>query len=396
MFNKLKEQPADSLLALIKAFQADQRQTKIDLGVGVYRDQQGKTPVMRAVKKAERFLLETQDSKRYLGPEGDLTFVNLLKPIIFGATSGLHDHIIGIQTPGGSGALRLGAELIAEANPNAQVWLGTPSWPNHAPIFGSARLAVKDYQFVDLATQKIDFGRVIEALSLANAGDIVLLHGCCHNPTGIDFTTEQWNQITALLVERALIPFIDLAYQGLGDGLERDVEPTRLLLSAVDEAMVAYSCDKNFGLYRERVGALYLLSRNSRELQIAESNLASLARVNWSMPPDHGAAIVRAILESAELTEIWKDELQEMCSRVNGNRAALAEAHPDLAFIAKQRGLFSNLAISKETAAALRLNHGIYMADSGRMNLAGMQPADADTIVKSLHAEGSLNARSAA
>ncbi|MGG6897027.1 amino acid aminotransferase [Rhizobium sp. BR 315] len=396
MFNKLKEQPADSLLALIKAFHADPRQTKIDLGVGVYRDQQGKTPVMRAVKKAEKFLLETQDSKRYLGPEGDLTFVSLLKPIIFGATNNLLDRIVGIQTPGGSGALRLGAELIAAANPNTQVWLGTPSWPNHAPIFGSARLDVKDYRFVDLATQKIDFDRVVEALSLANAGDIVLLHGCCHNPTGIDFTTEQWNQITALLVERALIPFIDLAYQGLGDGLEQDAEPTRLVLSAVDEAMVAYSCDKNFGLYRERVGALYLVSRNSRERQIAESNLASLARVNWSMPPDHGAAIVRAVLESAELTEVWKVELQEMCSRVNGNRAALAAAHPDLAFIAKQRGLFSNLAISKETAAALRLKHGIYMADSGRVNLAGMQPDDATAIVKSLHAEGALNARSAA
>jgi len=396
MFNKLKEQPADSLLALIKAFHADPRQTKIDLGVGVYRDQQGKTPVMRAVKKAERFLLETQDSKRYLGPEGDLTFVNLLKPIIFGATSSLLDHIVGIQTPGGSGALRLGAELIAKANPNAQAWLGTPSWPNHAPIFGSARLAVKDYRFVDLATQKIDFDRVVEALSLANAGDIVLLHGCCHNPTGIDFTTEQWKQITAFLVERALIPFIDLAYQGLGDGLEQDAEPTRLVLSAVDEAMVAYSCDKNFGLYRERVGALYLVSRNSRELQIAESNLASLARVNWSMPPDHGAAIVRAILESSELTEIWKDELREMCSRVNGNRAALAAAHPDLAFIAKQRGLFSNLAISKEITAALRLKQGVYMADSGRMNIAGMQPDDVDVIVKSLHAEGALNTRSAA
>lgn len=395
MFNKLKAQPADSLLALIKVFHADTRQTKIDLGVGVYRDQHGKTPVMRAVKKAEKFLLETQDSKRYLGPEGDLTFVNLLKPTIFGATSNVLERTVGIQTPGGSGALRLGAELIAAANPNAQVWLGTPSWPNHAPIFGSARLAVKDYQFFDLATQKIDFDRVVEALSLANAGDIVLLHGCCHNPTGIDFTTEQWNQITALVVERALVPFIDLAYQGLGDGLEQDAEPTRLVLSAVDEAMVAYSCDKNFGLYRERVGALYLVSRNSRELQIAESNLASLARVNWSMPPDHGAAIVRAVLESAELTEVWKAELQEMCSRVNGNRATLAAAHPALAFIAKQRGLFSNLAISKETAAALRLKHGIYMADSGRMNLAGMQPDDAEAIVKSLYAEGALNARSA-
>jgi aromatic-amino-acid transaminase len=395
MFDKLKEQPADSLLALIKTFQADPRLYKVDLGVGVYRDEQGRTPVMRAVKLAERHLLETQDSKRYLGPEGDLTFVNLLKPIIFGAEGNLLDQIVGIQTPGGSGALRLGAELGAAANPNARVWLGTPSWPNHAPIFGSARLAVGDYRFVDLAMQKIDFARVLAALSSATAGDVVLLHGCCHNPTGIDFTAVQWEQIAALLVERKLVPFIDLAYQGLGDGLEQDAQHARLILDAVDEAMVAYSCDKNFGLYRERVGALYLVSRNPRELQIAETNMASLARVNWSMPPDHGAAIVRAILESAELTGIWKTELREMCARINGNRAALAATHPDLAFVAMQRGLFSNLAMSKETVAALRLKHGIYMADSGRMNLAGMQPADADAIVRALHAEGSLNAHSA-
>ncbi len=395
MFEKLTAQPADSLLALIKAFQADPRGYKLDLGVGVYRDEQGRTPVMRAVKLAERQLLETQDSKRYLGPEGDLNFVNLLKPIIFGAN---HDagKVVGIQTPGGSGALRLGAELIASARPGAKVWLGTPSWPNHAPIFQSARLTVKDYRFVDLAKQQIDFDRVLEALNAAEAGDVILLHGCCHNPTGIDFDIDQWKQIAATLVERKLLPFIDLAYQGLGDGLEADAEPTRLILEAVDEALVAYSCDKNFGLYRERVGALYLVSRNAEQLKIADGNMASLARVNWSMPPDHGAAIVRVILESMELTQIWKQELVEMCARVNGNRAALAAAHPELSFVANQRGLFSNLAMSKDTAVALRHKHGIYMADSGRMNLAGMQPSDACAIVKALSAEGTLSARSAA
>lgn len=395
MFEKLTAQPADSLLALIKAFQADPRGYKVDLGVGVYRDEQGRTPVMRAVKLAEKQLLETQDSKRYLGPEGDLNFVNLLKPIIFGATHNA-GNVVGIQTPGGSGALRLGAELIASATPGAKVWLGTPSWPNHAPIFESARLTVKDYRFVDLAKQQIDFDRVLEALDAAQAGDVILLHGCCHNPTGIDFDIQQWKQIAAKLVERKLLPFIDLAYQGLGDGLEADAEPTRLILEAVDEALVAYSCDKNFGLYRERVGALYLVSRNADQLKIADGNMASLARVNWSMPPDHGAAIVRVILESAELTQIWKQELVEMCARVNGNRAALAASHPELGFIANQRGLFSNLAMSKETAVALRHKHGIYMADSGRMNLAGMQPSDAAAIVKALSAEGTLSTRSAA
>ena len=395
MFEKLNAQPADSLLALIKAFQVDPRSYKVDLGVGVYRDEKGSTPVMRAVKLAEKHLLETQDSKRYLGPEGDLTFVDLLKPIIFG-TDFDNTRVVGIQTPGGSGALRLGAELIASASADANVWLGTPSWPNHAPIFESARLAVKGYRFVDLAKQQIEFDLVLEALRAASAGDIILLHGCCHNPTGLDFDQAQWKQIASLLAERKLIPFIDLAYQGLGDGLEQDAEATRLILNSVDEALIAYSCDKNFGLYRERVGALYLVSRNPEELKIADGNMAALARVNWSMPPDHGAAIVRVILESAELTEVWRQELLQMCTRINGNRNALASAHPELEFIAKQRGLFSNLSMSKDTAVALRNKHGIYMADSGRMNLAGMQPTDAKAIVKALVAEGTIGNRAAA
>ncbi|MBB4481844.1 amino acid aminotransferase [Rhizobium etli] len=390
MFDQLNNRPADSLLALIKAFQADDRTGKIDLGVGVYRDAMGRTPVMRAVKAAEQFLLETQDSKKYLGPEGDQQFVQLLKPIVFGKSPKFDRRLVGIQTPGGSGALRLGAELIQTANPSAKILLGTPSWPNHAPIFSSARLAVKDYAFVDLTLQQVKFDSVVDALSSAAEGDVVLLHGCCHNPTGINFTIEQWRQITELLVARRLVPFIDLAYQGLGDGLEQDAAPTRMILDAVDEALTAYSCDKNFGLYRERAGALYVMTRNIDDIGKAESNMAALARVNWSMPPDHGAAVVRAILESPEMSAMWRAELDEMCERVNGNRAALAAAAPDLAFISRQRGLFSNLSMSMETAAALRAKHSIYMADSGRMNLAGMQPADADAIVTALRAEGCL------
>ncbi|MBY5355870.1 aspartate/tyrosine/aromatic aminotransferase [Rhizobium leguminosarum] len=390
MFEELKNRPADSLLALIKAFQADERSGKIDLGVGVYRDAMGRTPVMRAVKAAERLLLETQDSKKYLGPEGDLQFVRLLEPIIFGNSPKIADRLAGIQTPGGSGALRLGAELIQTANPSAKVLLGTPSWPNHAPIFSSAPLTVKEYAFVNLASQHVKFESVVDTLSSANAGDVVLLHGCCHNPTGIDFTMEQWREITDLLVAHRLVPFIDLAYQGLGDGLEQDAAPTRMILDAVEEALIAYSCDKNFGLYRERVGALYVVARNADDVAKAESNMAALARVNWSMPPDHGAVVVRTILESPEMTAMWRTELEEMCERVNGNRAALAAASPELAFISRQRGLFSNLSMLKETAVALRANHGIYMADSGRMNLAGMQPADAGAIVAALRAEGCL------
>ena len=225
---------------------------------------------------------------------------------------------------------------------------------------------------------------------------MVLLHGCCHNPTGIDFSREQWKEIAEILAARKLVPFIDLAYQGLGDGLDEDAWSTRLILDRVEEALVAYSCDKNFGLYRDRVGALFLLSRNAGEAETVTSNLAGLARVNWSMPPDHGAAVARIVLERPELVKLWREELDGMRARINGNRAALAAADPALAFIRDQRGLFSNLSMTKPQAQALRARHAIYCADSGRINLAGMQPSDAGAIVAALRAEGCLAAAAAA
>ena len=390
MFDALSPQPADSLLALIKAFESDGRQGKIDLGVGVYRDAKGVTPVMKAVKEAERILLETQDSKRYLGPEGDMAYVSLLKPYIFGAGADFGGRLTGLQTPGGTGALRLGAELAHAANPSAEVWLGTPSWPNHAPIFKAAHVAIQAYKFVDLAAQKVDFDSVRHALGAAKAGDLVLLHGCCHNPTGMGFSPDEWKEIAEILAARKLIPFIDLAYQGLGDGLDEDAAAMRLILNSVDEALVAYSCDKNFGLYRDRVGALYVLTRDASEAATVASNLAALSRVNWSMPPDHGAAVVRIILESPSLIPIWLNELTGMRERINGNRAALSAANPALAFISNQRGLFSNLHMSKQQAAAMRSEHAIYLPDSGRINVAGMQPGDAGVIVAALKAVGAL------
>ena len=389
MFEALTNMPADSLLALIKAYAADPRPGKVDLGVGVYRNSMGQTPVMSAVKAAEDVLLKSQDSKKYLGPEGDVAFVSHLIPIIFGEND--KQHIVGIQTPGGSGALRLGSELIKKANAGAQVWLGQPTWPNHDPIFRSAGLQIQAYPFIDLARQKVEFDALSAALMTARKGDIVLLHGCCHNPTGIDFSRHQWETIAGILATRQLIPFIDLAYQGLGNGLVEDAISTRLILEAVDEALVAYSCDKNFGMYRDRVGGLYVVTRNTEDSSKIQSNLASLARVNWSMPPDHGAAVVRIILESPELSQMWRSELEEMRLRIQRNRQALAGTTPDLSYINQQTGLFSNLAISKEKAIALRANHAIYIADSGRINLAGMQPEDADKIAKALATENCLS-----
>lgn len=397
MFEALAPQPPDALLGLIKAFNSDSRAGKIDLGVGVYRAADGGTPVLKAVKAAEKILLQTQDTKKYLGPEGDIGFTELLKPIVFGpAAKQFAGRIAALQTPGGTGALRLGAELIGAAMPDSVVHVGTPTWPNHQPILAAAGLAIATHPFADLATQSVDFDGVRAGLARAKPGDVVLLHGCCHNPTGMDFSREQWTEIAQTLASKKLTPFIDLAYQGLGDGLDEDAWGTRLVLGAVDEALVAYSCDKNFGVYRDRVGALYALARDEGEAATAASNLAGLARVAWSMPPDHGAAAVRIVLERPELVRLWREELDVMRTRINANRAALADADSGLAYIRDQRGLFSNLAMTKAQSEALSRRHAIYCAGSGRINVAGMQPSDAPAIVAALRAEGCLGEKAAA
>ncbi len=303
MFETLKEQPADSLLALIKAFQDDPRAHKIDLGVGVYRDENGVTPVMRAVKQAERILWETQESKRYLGPEGDMTYVELLKPYVFGASAKLGERLTGIQTPGGTGALRLGAELIHAASPEARIYVGTPTWPNHSADPRPPRVCRSSATPTSISRRSASISRRRRARCRARGPAMSL---CCTAAATIPPVSisrrAQWREIARIVAERKLIPFIDLAYQGLGDGLDEDAASTRLLLESVDEALVAYSCDKNFGLYRDRVGALYTLARDVGEARKTASNFTYLARVNWSMPPDHGAALVRIILESPSLT----------------------------------------------------------------------------------------------
>ena len=371
-FGALAAQPADALLSLIAMYRADNRPQKIDLGVGVFRDDAGDTPVMRAVKAAEAVLIATQVTKSYLGAEGDGAYTALLADLIFGdraASERLH----GVQTPGGTGALRLGAELLARANRDAQVWIGTPTWPNHAPIFAEAGLSARSHHFQNAASGHLDFDAMLADLAEARTGDILLLHGCCHNPTGSDFTSEQWRAIADLCAARGLIPFIDLAYQGLGDGLAEDAAATRMLFDTLPSALLAYSCDKNFGLYRERVGALWVRSANSAIAELVRTNMLSLARSLWSMPPDHGAAIVRTILESDALRADWRDELDAMRARLNGLRAGLAAAHPRLSAIAGQRGMFAMLPLTPKAVAALRDQHGIYMAGNGRINIAGLR-----------------------
>lgn len=375
MLTNLQQQPADALLALIKLHNADPRVDKIDLGVGVYRTGQGDTPVFTAVKEAERRLVETQDSKAYLGPEGDMAFVNALMPYIFGqGDPTLGGRIEGMQTPGGTGSLRLALAMVKRADV-ARVWMGTPSWPNHAQICADLGLELKTFNH-STADGVADIDGLRAAVEQASEGDAILLHGCCHNPTGIDYSNAQWDEIAGLIAAKKLLPLLDLAYQGLGAGMEEDAYGVRRVLVSVPEAIVAYSCDKNFGLYRDRTGALYVMTADAAQLPAAMSNAHALARANWSQPPDHGAAAVAIVLGDEGLTRQWLDELDTMRERMRQVRARLAAAGRtggvDLTPLGGQNGLFSIIPFTPEQVQAMREKHGIYFAGSGRINVAGL------------------------
>jgi aromatic-amino-acid transaminase len=368
---------SDPLLQLIALANADPRPDKIDAGVGVFRDGAGNTPILRVMKEAERRLLETQASKSYLGSAGDKRFAELLRPIVLGKHAA-DERIAGVQTPGGCGALRLGAELIVSANPDARVIVGTPTWPNHTPLLKGAGLQFVEYPYYDRDAGTIRFDAMLEALRSARPGDVALLHGCCHNPTGADLSEEQWREVAAVLAERELIAFIDFAYQGFGRGLDEDAAGIRMVLEACDEVMIAQSCDKNFSVYRDRVGSLFVKTGSAENTAKAMAHVFQRAREMWSMPPDHGAAACRTILDDPQLNQDWLVELAAMRERINSVRARIAAADPRLAFIAGQYGMFSMLPLSKEQVLALREKHGIYMADSGRFNVVGMSDEAVD------------------
>ncbi|MFL6846094.1 MAG: aromatic amino acid transaminase [Allosphingosinicella sp.] len=372
LFDRLDEQKSDSLLQLIALCDADPRPDKIDVGVGVYRDAAGGTPILRSVKKAERLLWERQETKAYLGSQGDARFTELIRPIVFGEALAGDERIVGLQTPGGCGALRLAADLIAKANPRARILVGQPTWPNHGPLIASAGVEMVRHPYYDPASRLILFAEMMDALGKAEAGDLVLLHGCCHNPTGADLSAEQWREVADIVARRGLVPFVDLAYQGLGNGLEPDAAGTRLVVEAAEQAIVAQSCDKNFGVYRERVGNLFVKAAKARTAQIIYGNLLQLSRTMWSMPPDHGAAIVHIVLEDPELRADWNSELKEMCARIRALRARLAGYDERLAYIDSQNGMFSILPLSRDQVLELREEKGIYLADSGRFNVVGL------------------------
>lgn len=374
----------DPLLKIIAMFRDDPRNDKIDLGVGVYRDATGNTPVMAAVKQAEQRLFAAQKTKTYVGQQGDVEFLKRVGDLGFGSMA---RDFVSIQAVGGTGALRLGCDLLRESGAKRMI-LPTPSWPNHPAIIAAARLERLDIPFFDIAEQRIDIDGLIDGFAKAERGDAVLLQACCHNPLGADFTLEHWRQLAEAVRVRGLIPFLDLAYQGFGDGIEDDVAGARAFLEHAPEAVIAVSGAKTFGLYRERVGALFVKAPEAARAAVA-SNLATIARANYSMPPDHGAACVREVLADEALRASWRAELDGIRAHIKKTRAALASARINsipMQLIATQKGMFSTLPLSQTQILALRETHGIYMTDAARINVAGLRETDLPRFIDALKA----------
>lgn len=392
MFEVLENLPQDPILGLMAAYKADNNPQKVDLGVGVYRDDAGVTPVLRAVKEAERRLETVEDTKAYLPQMGDPVFNQKIIELTFGGdhavVSGQRVH--SVQTPGGCGALRIGAEVIKRSRPDARVWVSNPTWPNHVPLIGGTGLEFMEYPYYDATAHRIDFDAMLAALKQAKAGDVVLLHGCCHNPSGADLSQEQWRQLTSLAAENGFTPFIDIAYQGLGEGLWEDAFGIRWMAENLPELLVASSCSKNFGLYRERTGAIMFVAEVAEQARIAQSQAANAARQIYSMPPAHGALIAGAILESDELRAEWEQELAEMRDRINGMRALLVQklnansAGKNFDFIERERGMFSFLGITADQVKQLRQQYAVYMVNSTRINVAGINSGNIDYLAESV------------
>ncbi|MBL8265838.1 aromatic amino acid transaminase [Steroidobacter sp.] len=392
MFENLQALPEDPILGLMAAFRADPAPVKIDLGVGVYKDEHGKTPVLAAVRAAEAAVLAEQQTKTYLGPAGNEQFNALMSQLILGdkhtaLTSG---RVRALQAPGGCGALRLGAELLTTTGSRPTIHVSDPTWANHVPLLSGAGLKLERYPYFDTRSGTVRFDAMLERLNTLPAGDVVLLHGCCHNPTGADLSLAQWRQIADVLLQRRLIPYVDLAYQGLGEGITEDSEGTRLIAATVPEALIAVSCSKNFGLYRERVGLLMVLAGNETQAVASASHLRKIARGIYSMPPDHGAAIVARILSDAKLSNDWRNEVNAMRERMMTLRRALSKALAATctaemaAAVDQQRGMFSTLAVTPEAADTLREKHHIYMTRDGRINIAGISLESVDYIARAI------------
>ncbi len=377
MFENLKPQPADKILALMQMYREDPRDQKIDLGVGVYKNAEGVTPVMRAVKAAEQRIWQEQESKAYTGLAGDPAYSDAMIGLILG-NAVPRGNIAAVATPGGTGACRQAFEMIRMANPSARVFVSNPTWPNHLSILNYLGMETVQYRYFDGETRGVDFEGMIEDLKTATAGDVVLLHGCCHNPTGANLNMVQWQEVVNLINERGLVAMIDIAYQGFGDGLEEDAQATRLVASSVKRCLIAASCSKNFGVYRERTGLLMAISDDPAQTALNQATLAFLNRQNYSFPPDHGARVVTTILNDDALRADWAAELEEVRLSMLGLRQQLADELQRLTgsdrfgFVAQHRGMFSRLGAAPELVEKLRADHGIYMVGDSRLNIAGL------------------------
>ncbi len=391
MYETLTPAPPDPILALSVTFREDPRPHKIDLGVGVYRDAAGHTPVMAAVRAAEQRLFDSQDTKAYVGLVGDAGYNAAMTDLVFGA-GGPVERVRAVQAPGGCGALRVLADLMHRAKPNARVWLSDPTWPNHQPLMAASGLEIRTYPYFDPATKTVRRDAMLETLATLGPDDIVLLHGACHNPTGAELAAADWQAIADLAVERGFFPFVDFAYQGFGDGLEEDAAGVRLLAGRVPEMAVASSCSKNFGLYRERVGCAFLLGETPAASDTALSNLLQVTRASYSMPPDHGGAVARIVLEDPDLRASWEQELAGMRNRMLDLRQAAADAlrarsnSDAFDFIAHHRGMFSLVGITVDQVRQLREEHAVYMVGAGRMNVAGLTEAQVGQFADALMA----------
>jgi aspartate aminotransferase len=376
MLDQLKDQPADKILSLMAAFRADPREGKIDLGVGVYKDPEGRTPVMRAVREAERRIWEGETTKTYTALAGDPAFSDAMVALVLG-DGVARARVAAVATPGGTGAVRQGFELIRMMNPGATVWVPEPTWPNHLSILKHLGITVRSYRYFDAGTLGVDAEGMLADLAAVQTGDAVLLHGCCHNPSGADPEAGTWDRVAALLRENGALPFIDLAYQGFGEGLEADAAATRAI-AAGGECLIAASCSKNFGIYRERTGVLMAVSGDEGVAKLAQANLAYLNRQNFSFPPDHGARIVTTVLGDEGLRADWLAELEEIRTGMLALRASLAAELRRLTnsdrfdFLLRHKGMFSRLGASPEQVERMRAEHGIYMVGDSRINVAGL------------------------
>jgi len=392
VFETLSALAPDPILGLSAAFKQDPNPNKIDLGVGVYKDELGKTPILDSVAKAQEILLASETSKVYITPQGNQGFINGMLDLLLGEdASALSDkRVAAVQAPGGCGALRILAELLMRVNPNTKVWVSDPTWANHIPLLGDAGLALHTYPYFDKETASIKFDEMMECLSKASADDVVLLHGCCHNPTGADLTKEQWQEVAALAQKVGFLPFVDIAYQGFGDGIQEDAYGLRLLVDSLDEVIVAASCSKNFGLYRERVGLAAIVCKNESTKNIAQSQIQSVARGIYSMPPSYGGALVDIILNNTELTALWTREVDDMRNRMSELRAMLVSnlqkqgADKDFSFINSQKGMFSFLCIPPEQVQQLRKDYAVYFVDSSRVNIAGINHNNVEALAQAI------------